>query len=238
MKSYTGKSGGIMYDSTMPRSYSSSDTYGNCEYCCRYSPALCLVEADDAFYNQENNPIRQNYFRGPIAVCNKCRYDRAGRFRNAPTWIAKNYMKASNLFKDDTELEIANVFLDLRKSVKVIGDIFLVPESFVPDDCKDSVNICIDIPRFSTLSYTTWALREVKSVMNLWGTERERNKFWQSHITRLLIALGRMSSETPMLNIWLLGYGRRIFHIDHFVRPPDATSTRKVVVSKLIKLDK
>ena len=210
--------------------------HGACEWHKGFAGALYLVSMSEKILRHIEDPIEKASCSGPIYVCNKCKCSLNNGLRAIPECIWEKDVKISELLNNQRQIEMANVFIELKENFSSIKHVYIIPSDSVPDKYKASINFGIDISSFSALSYTAWALSNCSSAMSLWEDEKSRSKFWQAKILKLLMALGRFNCDIDDLEIWIRS-GSRIFHINHFVRNPSAECL-KIVPGSLIRLEK
>ena len=209
-----------------------------CEYHLGYGRLLSLVALHNPTVVRLADPWMRASIDGPIYICQDCKKNLAGLFRDIIIFTEEKKMKVSEfIVGDKKQIQMAQAFVELKDKFNGITNVFIVPHEHLQSKYRDGLNISLELDAFSVLSYTAWALKEHKSVMHLWNTPVDRSKFWSTKVTRLLIALGRIDHDTNGLHIWIRSYGR-LFHINHFVCQPQKDNLYKFIPGRLIRLDK
>lgn len=211
------------------------ETSGICEYHRAYAFPLKLVYFHTAVLYRIVNPIDRMSVTGPTYICNSCQRNMYGLFREASVVTGFKKMEIEEYTMNPRHQKIAKAFLNLKDGLSCVSEVCIVPWSSLRAEYTGKLNISLDIPSFSALSYGAWAINYGKSVMDLWNDEKTRTKFWSAKVTRLLIALGRIQHDTKDLEIWIRSYGR-LFHINYFVYPQQGKKLLKIIPENLIRL--
>lgn len=202
-------------------------TRGTCEYCGYYNSSLKLIKVvtDDKFLWTDK---QYEMYTQPFWSCSYCIY-LLGR-THIPFEYCKYMIKEEPL--DKQLLESGTIRNTLIRKMKTLEDIFpteidgifILPTNDLPKRFAKKTNIIVSFKDLSLLKYFRYVLERDVCLMHTWSDTatssfQSRAKFWRVKDSRILLALGRIHSQSEFLSIWVWA-DTRIVSIEFFCRTP------------------
>jgi hypothetical protein len=105
-----------------------------------------------------------------------------------------------------------------------INGIYILPIDDLPKRFTKKTNIIVSFKDLSLLKYFRYVLDRDVCLMHTWSDTAtshfsSRAKFWRVKDSRILLALGRIHSQSEFLSIWVWA-DTRIVSIEFFCRTP------------------
>ena len=209
------------------RAYGMSSSRGCCEYCGTYNSVLKLIKvvSDDKFLWSDK---QYEMFTQPFWSCSYCIYE-LGR-THTPFEYCKYMIKEEPL--DKRLLESGHVRNTLIRKMKNLESIFpqeidgiyILPPNDLPRRFAKKTNVIVSFKDLSLLKYFRYVLDRDVCLMHTWSDTatssfHNRAKFWRVKDSRILLALGRIHSQSEFLAIWVWA-DTRIVSIEFFSKTP------------------